>query len=448
MLPLNAVNQTEVSHEVRNEAHAANAQPAEHRALPPAASLYTYLAAPPSPQDMHHAVHAQEIQHDLHAIIRDVAQNVTDQNIHDLTHALNELGVQSAQDLKALMSTAQKRDSARSIAAALFVYTGSFGVGSLAVGPAVATAGAPWAAPGAALATASVLNPTMQGVAARGQLGARYNPLPPPNDSHVSFSGRRGAAMVNDLPFENFITAVAVSNTLSSAAVSTTNYFGAGAIRAGTGALAAMATGRQTRATLEGIETHAGRRAGPENGGYLKPQKWLDANELEKTKTMVKTLQQSSPRAIIGYTLDAVQSLRFVPSEFAGAVRSPRTYGNALAVMPAALLAGFKPMIQGSEWKVFTQMVSDIALIAGWQYRNQITHRISCGNFTEANARTMTNGCHDALATRILRLADRAERGEHDADAQQPPTPPGGAINPVFVIENETQRNQGRNARV
>lgn len=392
---------------------------------------------PLPPQHVTIPMDEHQVNQELQAIVHEVAKNVTDQNVRELATALDEMGVHSAEDLKKLMSTAQTRDAARSMAAALYVYSFSFGMSSALIAPAVATA-SPAAAAAVGLTYAAIANPTMQGAAARGGLAARYNPLTPPNDEHLSFSGRKGAAQVHDLPFDKFIPAFALSDTLSAAAFAPTEFFAAAGVRAAAGAVAAVATGREARAALEGIETHANRRTSNENGGYIKPQAWLDANDLEKTGAMIKTLKQSSPRAIAGYGLDAIKALRFVPSELAGKIRSPRTYANLIALSPAMLLSGLKSsVISEPAWKTFTAIASDVFLIFGWQQRNQLTRRISCGKFTEEGAKDTTTCCHQALATIPLTIpSSQLNSIERESAAQPAPTIP--TISEHVSTVNET----------
>ena len=373
-------------------------------------------------------------------LLMEVAQHVTDHNVHQLIEALHGLGIAHADDLKGLMSTAQTRDAARTIAAGLFVYAGSFGIASGVVSPLVAGASAIAAhfAPGAAFGYAAFSNLTMQRAAARGGLAARYNPLPPPDDTRVSFSGRKGAAQISDLPFDKFGTMFGLSTTFTAAAADQVGKtWGPAGIRATAGAVAAAWASRDMRAAAEGAETHAARRASPESGGYLKPQKWLDADNLGSTQQAVKDLQQCSPRAVVGYGLDALKALRFVPSELATKVINPRTYANMLALSPAGALGALKPLMPTDAWKTFMQVSVDTALVLGWQFRNQLAHRLQVGGFTEARANQTALQCHQALKLwNSLACADRMERGEETH--ARGPVSDSSASPPSVTYENES----------
>lgn len=373
-------------------------------------------------------------------LLMEVAHHVTDHNVDQLVAALHGLGIAHTDDLKGLMCTAQTRDTARTIAAGLFVYAGSFGIASGVVSPLVAgtSALALHFAPGAAFGYAAISNPTMQRAAARGGLAARYNPLPPPDDTRVSFSGRKGAAQISDLPFDKFGTLFGLSTTFNAAASDQVGKtWGPGGIRAAAGAVAAAWASREMRAAAEGAETHAARRASPESGGYLKPQKWLDADNLSSTRRAVEDLQQCSPRAVVGYGLDALKALRFVPSELATKVINPRTYANMLALSPAGALGALKPLLPTDAWKTFMQVSVDTALVLGWQFRNQLTHRIQGGAFTEARANQAALDCHEALQFwNSPACADRMERGE--ATPASDPVSDHVASGATVTYENES----------
>lgn len=367
----------------------------------------------------------------LAGYLREVASNITDENAQALLDVLADHGVISKEQLKDLIRTGTIRDHARSIAAGLAVYLNSFAVGiATAAGVALAS---PGAAPLAGNSVAAFLNPVAQDLVKDGGLTARYNPMAPPVGAKWSLSGKAGTAQTGDMPFRNFVSAYSITNAI--ATVYPAGPLVNGGIRIGAGAVAASATGRDARASLEAKETFAGNRTAD---GQLKGQKWLNAADLADTRRKIETLQQGTARAAFGYGLDVLKAYRHYPRAVARNIGSPRPLANFAALSPHTLLVGLKAVAPKGVGPIL-QQVADVLLIAGWGFRQQIEGRLSVGAFTHVDAQKRGSDACDALVAAIRRChAGDVERGATDEVAPGITDRPIAAHEQTVDIEDET----------
>jgi len=381
-----------------------------------------------------------QVKEELRAYLQAVARNITDENAEALLGTLERHGVVTKDQLKTLIGTASVRDHARSIAAGMVVFAGSFGPASVVA--AGMTMVHPGAAPLVGNAVAAFLNPIAQGAAREGGLGAKYNPLsPPPAVSRLSLSGKSGTAITNDMPVKNFGMAYMMSNTVIHA-LDIKGMPTAG-VRAAFGVAAAGWTARDVRASLEAKATFSDQRI----EGQLKDQAWLDAKDLHATDGRLSTLQQSSLRATLGYALDVAKACRYLPQEMARTATSPRSLANFLALGPHALVAGLKAVVPSNEVKLVMQQCADFLLVGGWQFRQQVENRMTRGFCSHPAADRRGAEACEAVWRAIGSCCERdVERG---VDVVPPANAPQGggrviaAYEQTVHLEDETARRTG-----
>jgi hypothetical protein len=309
---------------------------------------------------------------DLGSAVSKYAVNLTEENFAGLMAALREKGVDSPADLEGLSAEYGLRGTLRAL-----VFGGMSAAGFSAdtmvtdaisgFAPESVFNGVPLGLMVAA-PTSTLVHTVLKGAGPKHSMSVAAMPYSKLTGAESELHGQN---VVNNQPYSSLD--YASSFAIGATAVSGLTGWRATAIKVGAGIAGFMARGNKTFRNNEAIRT---------SGGKNPVQPWLDADDLEKTKSTIDDLRQPWPVALSGYAADIGSAVRDRLGPALAAVgKSPRVYAYGLALAPSAILGivGRSAAAQDMGAQVGYAVLANLAHTAGLVNRLNIEHIMTTG---------------------------------------------------------------------